>query len=157
MKDHDKKFLVQAIALAEKSIHEGGGPFGAIIVKDDEIIAWGNNKVVKDHDPTAHAEIIAIRNACKKLGTYELKGCTIYSNCEPCPMCLGALYWTRIDKIVYASSRHDAAQIGFNDAFIYDELALMPNRRSIIMEQLVVPEAAHVFQQWCEKSDKKMY
>jgi len=157
MEDQDKQFLEQAVSLAGASIDEGGGPFGAIIVKDNELVASGTNMVVKTHDPTAHAEIVAICTACKKLETYELKGCMIYSSCEPCPMCLGAIYWAHIDKVVFASSRSDAAQIGFDDEFIYKELCLAPNERSIIMEQLVVPEANKVFRRWQKKSDKIMY
>jgi len=155
--DKNVKFLEKAILLGSESMQTGGGPFGAVIVKNDDIVAIGVNEVVKAHDPTAHAEIVAIRSACKDLKTHDLSGCTIYSSCEPCPMCLGALYWARIDCIFYASTRHDAANAGFDDSLIYDELALASENRSITMKQLILPSANAVFENWKQKTDKTMY
>jgi tRNA(Arg) A34 adenosine deaminase TadA len=134
-----------------------GGPFGAVIVRDVEIIAEGNNEVTSKNDPTHHAEIVAIRNACKRLNTFDLVGCTIYTSCEPCPMCLGAIYWARLDKIFYANTKEDAAKIGFDDAFIYEELELPKNKRKMIMEQLLQEEAIKVFDEWANKEDKVEY
>lgn len=129
----DKKdFMRKAIALSIENVKNGGGPFGAVIVKDNEIIATGVNRVTANHDPTAHAEVSAIRAACEKLNTFDLSGCEIYTSCEPCPMCLGAIYWAHLDKIYYGNNKHDAADIGFDDSFIYDELALTPENLSLI-------------------------
>lgn len=116
----DIEFIRRAIALAEVSIEAGGGPFGAVVVHQGTVIGEGNNQVTASHDPTAHAEVEAIRNACKKLGGFSLENCTIYTSCEPCPMCLGTIYWARLDRIVYANDRHDAAAIGFDDRHIYE-------------------------------------
>ena len=147
----------KAIALSVKNIENGGGPFGAVIVKDGKIIATGVNRVTAHTDPTAHAEVNAIRKAAKKLGTFDLSGCEIYSSCEPCPMCLGAIYWARLDKMYYANNKTDAKNIGFDDSFIYDELSLKPSARKLPSEVLLAEEAIKAFQQWTEKSDKVEY
>lgn len=147
-----------AIRLAEKGMESNsGGPFGAVVVKDGEIIAEGFNKVTSENDPTAHAEIIAIREACKKLGTFQLEGCEIYTSCEPCPMCLGAIYWARPKKVYYACTREDAASADFDDQFIYDELELKIDERKVDFENIIREEGLYVFRQWKEKSDKTKY
>ncbi len=128
MKEFDRKFMLDAIQLSKQNINEGGGPFGAIIVKEGQIIATGVNRVTNENDPTAHAEVKAIREACNKLKTFDLSGCTIYTSCEPCPMCLGAIYWAHIDKVFYGNNKSDARNIGFDDSFIYDELELPINK-----------------------------
>ena len=153
----DKDFMRQAIRLADESVARGGGPFGAVIVRDSEIIASSSNSVTLDNDPTAHAEVNAIRLACRKLGTYDLKGCTIYTSCEPCPMCLGAIYWAHIDRIFYANDRKDAAAIGFDDDFIYKELDLPMPKRTLPILPLLRDEAIHTFNLWDAKSDKIEY
>src|SRR6185312_14282138 len=128
----EEKYMREAIALSKKAIENNeGGPFGCIVVKDDKIIGRGNNKVILDNDPTAHAEIVAIRDACKYLGTFQLSGCEIYTSCEPCPMCLGAIYWARPEKIYYANTREDAADAGFDDSTIYKEINLDVKKRKI--------------------------
>lgn len=140
-----------AIRLSEDNIEKGlGGPFGAVVVKDGEVIAESANKVVPENDPTAHAEVSAIRLACKALNTYDLSGCVIYTSCEPCPMCLGAIYWARIDKIYYANTKADAAAIGFDDHFIYDEIASEMNTRKLPFVQLLRDEAQVAFKRWQE-------
>lgn len=147
----------RAIELSTNSVKEGGGPFGAVIARDGEIVAQGNNRVTINNDPTAHAEVNAIRNACAKLGVYDLEGCEIYTSCEPCPMCLGAIYWAHLDKIYYANDRKDAAKIGFDDDFIYKEIALSPYRRQKPSEILLRDEAIKAFKMWQAKTDKKEY
>lgn len=147
----------KAIALSINNVKNGGGPFGAVIVKDGEIIAEGVNRVTAHNDPTAHAEINAIRAACQKLHTFDLSGCEIYTSCEPCPMCLGAIYWAHLDKIYYGNNKHDAADIGFGDAFIYDELALKPEDRQKKSEELLHAEALAAFELWKSTSDKIEY
>lgn len=140
-----------AIRLSEDNIEKGlGGPFGAVVVKDGEVIAESANKVVPENDPTAHAEVSAIRLACKALNTYDLSGCVIYTSCEPCPMCLGAIYWARIDKIYYANTKADAAAIGFDDHFIYNEIASEMNTRKLPFVQLLRDEAQVAFKRWQE-------
>ncbi len=134
-----------------------GGPFGCIIVKDDKIVGKGNNKVTSNNDPTAHAEVTAIRDACKNLETFQLTGCILYTSCEPCPMCLGAIYWARPDKVFYACNQVDAAKIGFDDAFIYKEIPLPLDKRSIPFEQINRKEALKAFDFWQEKEDKISY
>jgi len=134
-----------------------GGPFGAVVVKDGEIIARGFNQVLSTNDPTAHAEVVAIREACKVLNHYQLTGCEIYTSCEPCPMCLAAIYWARPDKIYFANTRQDASAIQFDDAFIYDEIAAELGKRKISIEQLLHDEAIEAFKEWKEKKDKVMY
>lgn len=146
-----------AIDLATENIKNGGGPFGAVIVKDGEVIATGCNRVTASNDPTAHAEVNAIRAACKALDTFILKGCEIYSSCEPCPMCLGAIYWAHLDKLYYAGNKHDAADAGFDDSFIYKELELTPEDRRLKTEVLLEKEALRVFESWKAQEDKVEY
>ncbi len=154
---NQKELMRRAIALSEESVLKGGGPFGAVIVRDNEIIAETSNSITIDNDPTAHAEVNAIRKATKKLGTFDLTGCDIYTSCEPCPMCLGAIYWARLDRIFYANNRKDAARIGFDDDFIYQEIALTPEHRHKFM-QLLLPEEAHkAFDMWDEREVKAEY
>lgn len=154
----EEKFMREAIALSRNGLHSNeGGPFGCIVVKNDEIIGRGNNKVTSTNDPTAHAEIIAIRNACKKLGTFQLDDCEIYSSCEPCPMCLGAIYWARPAIVYYANTRIDAAEIGFDDSMIYDEMKANINQRKIPIINLGRDEAQKVFGEWINKKDKTIY
>jgi tRNA(Arg) A34 adenosine deaminase TadA len=140
--------MTQAITLAEKSLTEGGGPFGAVIVQNNKIIGTGANRVTLDNDPTAHAEMLAIRAACQTITDFQLADCTIYVNCEPCPMCLAALYWAGVKAIYFAADRNDAAGIGFADNFIYQEFAKEPAARQITMHQLMRTEALHGFQLW---------
>ena len=147
----------EAISLADNNVRNGGGPFGAVIVKDGKVVATGVNRVTANNDPTAHAEVSAIRNACKKLKTFDLSGCEIYSSCEPCPMCLGAIYWSRIKKIYYGNSKADAQDRGFDDSFIYDELALPYGQRHVAMERLLGDEAIATFNEWKSKPDKTEY
>lgn len=151
-------FLQQAIDLAADNAKSGqGGPYGAIIVKDNQIVAASGNKVTTDVDPTAHAEVMAIRLACKKLNNFQLSDCILYSSCEPCPMCLGAIYWARLAKVYFACSRHDAAAANFDDSFIYDEISVLPHQRRIAMLHLNLPNAMQPFKIWAEKSDKVLY
>lgn len=152
-----EELMRRAIELSTNSVKEGGGPFGAVIARDGEIVAEGNNRVTINNDPTAHAEVNTIRNACAKLGVYDLEGCEIYTSCEPCPMCLGAIYWAHLDKIYYANDRKDAAKIGFDDDFIYKEIALSPYRRQKPSEILLRDEAIKAFKMWQAKTDKKEY
>ncbi len=147
--------MQQAIALAVESVQSGrGGPFGAVIVRDGEVLASGANLVTASNDPTAHAEIVVIRNACAKLGDFSLKGCEIYTSCEPCPMCLAAIYWARLEKIFYANTRLDAARIGFDDDFLYREMTLANDQRSTPILPLASDEAAATFELWTTKTDK---
>jgi guanine deaminase len=156
--DQDLDYIRLAIQLAEKgSANDEGGPFGAVIVKNGKVIGEGNNKVVSSNDPTAHAEIVAIREACRYLQSFQLTGCTIYTSCEPCPMCLGAIYWARPNRIVYACTREDAAAIEFDDHFIYQEIALSPDQRTIPAHQCGRELGLKVFQAWKNKSDKIRY
>ncbi|MGC9374802.1 MAG: nucleoside deaminase [Bacteroidales bacterium] len=154
---NNEKFMHEAVKLSLKNIDEGGGPFGAVIVKDGEIIAKGANRVTANNDPTAHAEINAIREASQKLGTFDLSGCQIYSSCEPCPMCLGAIYWARLDKIYFANTKIDARDIDFDDSFIYEELEKPIEKRKIPTTQLLREEAIVAFEKWREKEDKMKY
>jgi tRNA(Arg) A34 adenosine deaminase TadA len=154
---YDKKFMQRAIELSIENIENGGGPFGAVIVKDGKIIAEGTNRVTADHDPTAHAEIYAIRKAAKTLNTFDLSGCEIYTSCEPCPMCLGAIYWAHLDKIYYGNTKTDAKEIGFDDSFIYDEIALNPQDRKLKSEQILPDKAIVAFKDWTKKEDKINY
>jgi len=148
----------EAIALSRYSIQSGkGGPFGAVVVQDGKIIARGHNQVTSTHDPTAHAEVVAIREACRTLNTFQLTGCEIYTSCEPCPMCLGAIYWARLERVYYANTKVDAAAIAFDDAFIYTELDLPLEKRHLPMLPLLRQEALTVFQEWAEKTDKIEY
>ena len=153
-----EEFLLQAIALAVDNVTSGqGGPYGAVIVKEGQLISASGNKVTSTLDPTAHAEISAIRLACLKLNDFRLDDCILYTSCEPCPMCLGAIYWARLAKVYYACSRYDAAAANFDDSFIYDEILLPPPERSIAMLHLNLPNALEPFQIWTEKSDKVVY
>ena len=149
--------MLRAIELSMISLKEDGGPFGCVIVKNNEIISEGFNEVTNKNDPTAHAEIVAIRNACNKLNTFNLKGTQMFTSCEPCPMCLSAIYWSHIDKIYYGNNRKDAAKIGFDDSYIYDELSLDLNKRKIPLEQINEQEAIKTFEEWEVKTDKKVY
>ncbi len=158
MNAQDREFMTRAIGLARAGMAaNAGGPFGAVVVKYGSIIAEGNNRVTTSNDPTAHAEIIAIRQACEALQSFQLDGCTIYTSCEPCPMCLGAIYWARPDRVVYACTREDAASIGFDDDFIYDELKKVNDARERVMINLMRDEALEVFRAWAEKPDKIDY
>ena len=155
--EQDKIFMREAIRLANESVERGGGPFGAVIVKDGEIVAGSINSVTIDNDPTAHAEVNTIREACRKLRTFDLSGCTIYTSCEPCPMCLGAIYWARIGKIFYGNTRKDARDIQFADDFIYEELDRPMDKRTVPIVPLLRDEALHTFRLWTEKADKTEY
>lgn len=151
-------FMREAIKNAIQGMNNNeGGPFGCVVVKNGEIIGRGNNKVTSTNDPTAHAEILAIRQACEKLKTFQLDGCIIYTSCEPCPMCLGAIYWARPDKVFYGCNKKDAANINFDDAFIYEELMLPHDKRSIPFEQINRNEALKAFKLWEKKEDKISY
>ena len=150
-------FMKRAIELSIQNIKNNGGPFGCVIVKENKIIAEGVNRVTHNNDPTAHAEIIAIRNACEKLNTFNLEGCELYTSCEPCPMCLSAIYWSHIDKIYYGNSRLDASKIGFDDDFIYNELNKELSSRKIPMEQIYQIEAKKAFLDWENTIDKVEY
>jgi len=157
-KSVDEHYLREAIALARAGMERGdGGPFGCVIVKDGRVIGRGNNRVTSSNDPTAHAEVVAIREACAALGTFQLAGATLYTSCEPCPMCLGAIYWARPDRIVFAGDRQDAADAGFDDSLIYDELPQPPAQRRIRTEQALRAEAQEVFARWKEKADRTPY
>lgn len=147
----------KAIALSVENIKKGGGPFGAVIVKDNRVIATGTNHVTANNDPTAHAEVMAIRKACKKLGTFDLSGCQIYSSCEPCPMCLSAIYWAHIDCLYYGNTKADAKNIDFDDSFIYDEIARTPENRKLKSTQLLAEEAILAFEIWAKTADKVKY
>lgn len=155
--EDDRRFMQRAIELSIENIDSGGGPFGAVIVRDGRVVASGTNRVVPNNDPTAHAEVVAIRNACRELQTFDLAGCTVYSSCEPCPMCLSALYWAGVERICYANTKSDAAAIDFDDSFIYDQLRLDYDRRSIRCEHFMRDEALEAFRRWEDKSDKVEY
>jgi tRNA(Arg) A34 adenosine deaminase TadA len=158
MTEQDLQFMRRAIELAQQGIDSNdGGPFGCVVVKDGEIIGEGNNRVTSTNDPTAHAEVVAIRNACQKLGTFQLNDCTIYTSCEPCPMCLGAIYWARPKQIFYACNKVDAAAVGFDDKFIYEEIERPINERHIKTDFLLRDEGLKVFENWANKSDKTEY
>lgn len=152
-----QEFMRRAIQLSIESVKHGGGPFGAVIVKEGKIIAEAANRVTLDNDPTAHAEVNAIRQAARSLGRFDLSGCDIYTSCEPCPMCLGAIYWAHLDHIYYGCNRRDAADAGFDDEFIYEELSLAPAERQKIMEVLLPDESLAAFRMWKEKKDKRRY
>ena len=158
MTEQDRQFMRRAIELARQGVDaNAGGPFGCVVVKNGEIIGEGNNRVTSTNDPTAHAEIIAVRQACTHLANFQLAGCTIYTSCEPCPMCLGAIYWARPDRVFYACTRDDAAKIGFDDDFIYEELEKTNNDREMVAVELMRAEALEVFRRWAEKPDKVEY
>jgi len=153
----EEDFMREAIGLSIENIDNNGGPFGAVIVKDGKVIAKGVNRVTSNNDPTAHAEVNAIRKAAEILGTYDLSGCEIYSSCEPCPMCLGAIYWARLDKLYYANTKQDAKDIDFDDSFIYEELDQPIEKRKIPTVQILNKEAIQAFNKWREKEDKIEY
>ncbi|MGG5811970.1 nucleoside deaminase [Falsiroseomonas sp. CW058] len=158
MQRDDQDFMRQAIALSRRGMAGGaGGPFGAVVVLDGQVVAEGWNQVTSANDPTAHAEIVAIRRACAALGRFELKGATVYTSCEPCPMCLAALYWARVDAVVYANDRAQAAEIGFDDEWLYREVPKPIEARSLPMRRLLGAEALEVFRDWAAKPDKVPY
>lgn len=154
---YNNKFMERAIELANLSVDNAGGPFGAVVVKDGIIIAEGSNCVTLNNDPTAHAEVSAIRAACSKLNTFDLSGCEIYTSCEPCPMCLSSMYWAHIDRYYYGCTQYDAQQIGFDDSFIYKEISLDKKLRKIKSAQLLHDEALTAFKKWETKEDKTEY
>ena len=151
------KFMQRAIELSIESINSGGGPFGSVIVKDEKIISEGMNRVTVDNDPTSHGEIVAIRNACKKLNTFNLSDCSLYSSCEPCPMCMSAIYWSRIGKVYYANTRDDAKKINFDDSLIYSEIPKKNEDKKIPIKQMMRNEALKAFDIWDKKTDKIEY
>jgi tRNA(Arg) A34 adenosine deaminase TadA len=151
------EFMKRAIELSIKSVGLGGGPFGSVIVKNDKVIAEGSNKVTLNNDPTAHGEIVAIRKACKNLNNFNLSGCELYSTCEPCPMCLSAIYWSHIEKVYYANTRDDAQKIDFDDSLIYSELLKNVKKRKIPMIQMMRDKALKAFELWNKKADKVKY
>ena len=154
----EERFMQEAIALSRKGILSNeGGPFGCIIVKGDEVVGRGNNKVTSTNDPTAHAEVVAIRDACKNLGNFQLHDCEIYTSCEPCPMCMGAIYWARPKIVYYANNRVDAATIGFDDSMIYDEMTCELHQRRLPIVALSREAALKVFEEWQQKNDKQAY
>ncbi|MBX2933087.1 MAG: nucleoside deaminase [Ferruginibacter sp.] len=158
MDKHNDEFMKEAIRLSINNVVEGkGGPFGAVVVKDGKIIARGVNQVTSNNDPTAHAEVVAIRNACATLNTFQLDGCEIYTSCEPCPMCLGAIYWARPAKLYYANTKEDAAFINFDDKFIYEEIALPVEKRKLFTKQILRSEALEAFKKWEQSAIKKDY
>jgi guanine deaminase len=150
--------MARAIELARKGMDSNdGGPFGAVVVRNGEIIAEGNNRVTSSNDPTAHAEVVAIREACNALGRFQLDGCSIYTSCEPCPMCLGAIYWARPDNVFFAGTREDAANAGFDDDFIYEEMEKQLDQRTMTIQNFMREEAVAVFDRWIAKADKVTY
>jgi guanine deaminase len=158
LSERQKYFLEKAIELSRLGMQNGhGGPFGCVIVKGDEIVGEGSNMVTSTNDPTAHAEIVAIRQACKKLGSFQLDGCDVYASCEPCPMCLGAIYWARPRQVIYANTRHEAAAIQFDDDFIYSEINTNMTDRKIPFIHFPHPEAKAVFDGWKNMNNKKLY
>ncbi|OHA59429.1 MAG: tRNA-specific adenosine deaminase [Candidatus Vogelbacteria bacterium RIFOXYD1_FULL_46_19] len=157
MNNEHKKHMAEAIALSKESISSGGGPFGTVIVKDGKVVGRGINRVTAWNDPTAHGEVVAIREACKNLNSFQLDDCIIYTSCEPCPMCLGAIYWSRPKAIYFANTREDAASIGFDDALIYAEINVLYLNRKRPFHQIMREEAITVFQSWAEKEGKIEY
>jgi tRNA(Arg) A34 adenosine deaminase TadA len=150
--------MTRAITLAAENARAGrGGPFGAVVIRGEDVLAEGCNLVTSTNDPTAHAEMVAIREACRKLGAYQLSGCELFTSCEPCPMCMGAIYWARPARVWFAATREDAAAAGFDDSFIYDQLALPRSQRAIPMNGILRDEAVAVFREWREKPDKVLY
>lgn len=158
MIENHEFFMREAIKLSVENMRSGkGGPFGCVIVKNGEIIGKGFNKVTSTNDPTAHAEVVAIRDACSNLNSFQLDECVIYTSCEPCPMCLGAIYWARPKKVFYANTKFDAANIGFDDGFIYEELSLNLENRKLVLHQILRDEAQKAFKEWTKKEDKIEY
>ncbi|PSQ78658.1 MAG: tRNA-specific adenosine deaminase [Bacteroidetes bacterium QH_8_67_23] len=153
-----ERFMNEALRLAEASVQQGGGgPFGAVVAREGEIIGRGTNRVTPDGDPTAHAEIVAIRRACRALENFSLSGCALYASCEPCPMCLGAIYWARLDVLYYAATREDAARAGFDDAFIYEEIEQLPEQRRLRMERLPAEKSQRPFEAWEAHDERVAY
>ena len=150
-------FLEEAIDLAVQNVQRGGGPFAALVVRDGNVVATGVNQVTLCNDPTAHAEVVAIREACRALGSFQLEGCDLYSSCEPCPMCLGAIYWGRPSRVYFAASAADAAAAGFDDAFIYDQIRIPASERRIRMSHIATQNATAPFQAWTGKADRNAY
>jgi guanine deaminase len=150
-------YLKQAIEMAVENVRRGGGPFAALVVRDGTVIAAGANQVTRTLDPTAHAEIVAIREACRALGDFQLTACDVYSSCEPCPMCLGALYWARPARVYFAATKHDAAAAGFDDSFIYEQIGHLPSERHIPMIQVPDEDAARPFREWVSHGGKTEY
>lgn len=157
MTNQDKCFMQQVIDLSIENVANGGGPFGAVIVRDGEVVATGVNRVTANNDPTAHAEVSAIRAACQKEGSFKLEGCTIYTSCEPCPMCLSAIYWAGLSRICFANTKQDAEDINFGDKFIYEEIERPISERAIPTESFMREEALQAFRDWKEKTDKVEY
>ena len=157
MSADDRRFLDEALRLAEANVMRGGGPFGAVVVRDGEIVARGTNRVTAANDPTAHAEIEALRAACRVLDSFQLDGCVIYSSCEPCPMCLGAIHWARPDRLVWAATREDAARAGFDDSHIYTQIALDPTERSLPQQRVDHPRAQRPFEVWTAQENRVEY
>lgn len=155
--DYNPEYMSMAARLSSENVDNGGGPFGAVIVRDGEIISTGVNRVTADNDPTAHAEVNAIRKACSRLGTFQLEGCTVYSSCEPCPMCLSALYWAGVKKIYYGNTKEDAEAINFSDKFIYEEIEKKPSERKTPGIKVDSSETIKAFEKWASKSDKIEY
>lgn len=154
----EEKFMHEAIALSRKGVEQNeGGPFGCIVVKDDQIVGRGNNRVTSSNDPTAHAEVVAIRDACRNLNSFQLEGCEIYTSCEPCPMCLGAIYWARPSKVYFGNTREDAAGIDFDDSMIYEEITKNIAERKIPIQSICREEALKIFELWRKKPDKILY
>ncbi len=153
----ERAFLERAIEMAVENVRRRGGPFAALVVRDGVILAAGVNEVTRNNDPTAHAEVVAIREACRLLGTYDLSGCEIYSSCEPCPMCLGAIYWARPARVLFAASHQDAAAAGFDDSFIYRQIAIAPSERAIPMIRLPDENATRPFTEWLARPDRTPY
>jgi guanine deaminase len=152
-----KVLLQQTIQMAVENVHRGGGPFAALVVKDGTIIAAGFNQVTRTHDPTAHAEVVAIREACRVLGDFQLTGCDLYSSCEPCPMCLGAIFWARPERVFFAATHADAGAAGFDDTFIYQQIALPHSERFIPMIHVIEPESSRPFEEWVSHPQKAEY
>ena len=158
MAQEKEKFMREAIRVSEEGLRAArGGPFGCVVVRQGKVVGQGNNQVTSSNDPTAHAEVVAIRAACRELGTFQLTDCEIFTSCEPCPMCLSAIYWARIPRIYYANTRQDAAAVGFDDDFIYQQIPLPPDQRTIPMEPLLRDQAQRAFQEWAAKTDKVKY
>jgi guanine deaminase len=153
----EHQFIAQAIEMARENVRRAGGPFAALVVRDGIVIATGANQVTRANDPTAHAEIVAIREACRVLGHFQLEGCDVYSSCEPCPMCLAALYWARPARVFYAATRDDAAAAGFDDAFIYEQLQLIGSERAIPTIRLIDEHAARPFEEWINQPERTRY
>ena len=151
------RFMQMAIDLSLSNVDNGGGPFGAVIVRNGEVLATGVNRVVPDNDPTAHAEVSAIREACRRTGNFKLEGCTVYSSCEPCPMCLSALYWAGVERICYGNTKDDARAAEFDDSFIYDQLALPAGERAVLCCRFMGDKAIEAFRKWRDKEDKTAY